>query len=124
MSLCSPRPVKDGFSGEPSVSAPGDDPFVEYRTVRYAPYKPKGKPSMPVNLVSRQHIQRERIQQGVETGQMTKREAVNAGRALSQVHQSILADRWDGGGLTRQEAAKSHLNLNDVSRDIFRMKHN
>ena len=70
----------------------------------------------------RQHNQRERIQQGVESGALTRSEA-NALRAEQRAIRAQEREFRSDGVLTRGERRELHRDLNESSRDIRREKH-
>lgn len=74
---------------------------------------------------ARQRAQEQRIEQGVKSGELTKKEATHLEREHKAIHKEIKADRGaNGGKLTRAE--KRHINKqqNKVSKKIHRKKHN
>lgn len=71
---------------------------------------------------ARQHHQRERIQQGVASGELTRREAARVREEQRDVRQLEHAYKSDGT-LTAAERADLHREQNQASRDIYRQKH-
>ena len=70
----------------------------------------------------RQHNQRERIQQGVKSGELTRRETgrlVEEQRDVRQLERAYKSD----GTLTGAERRDLHHEQNQASRDIYRQKH-
>jgi Skp family chaperone for outer membrane proteins len=70
----------------------------------------------------RQHNQRERIQQGVRSGELTRRETgklVEEQRDVRQLERAYKSD----GTLTGAERRDLHHEQNQASRDIYRQKH-
>lgn len=70
----------------------------------------------------RQHRQHERIVDGMQSGELTRREA----RSLRLEQRSIKAREAEfksDGVLTRGERRELHRDLNESSRDIYREKH-
>lgn len=71
---------------------------------------------------ARQHNQRDRIQQGVRSGELTRREARNAAEDQRDIRQLERAYKSDGK-LTGAERADLHHEQNQASREIYREKH-
>jgi hypothetical protein len=70
----------------------------------------------------RQHVQGDRIRQGVRSGDLTRAET----RGLLQQRRGIRQDERSyksDGVLTRAERRDLHGQLNDLSRDIYAQKH-
>ena len=70
----------------------------------------------------RQHHQKERIQQGVKSGELTKHEAKelrNEHRDIHQLEQTYKSD----GTLTKTERKDLQQQLNQSSHDIYQQKH-
>jgi len=70
----------------------------------------------------RQERQQERIEQGVKSGQLTKREAARLERQEAKIAAEEKAFRSDGK-LSLRERAKLQRDLNKTSRRIYRQKH-
>jgi Skp family chaperone for outer membrane proteins len=71
---------------------------------------------------ARQHNQRERIQQGVQSGELTRRETRNVAEEQRDVRQLERAYKSDGT-LTGAERRDLHHEQNQASRDIYQQKH-
>jgi hypothetical protein len=71
----------------------------------------------------RQHEQRDRIQQGVRSGELTRREANRLRHDQFQIRRLERRAEADGV-LTARERFRINRNLNESSRDIRRLKHN
>lgn len=71
----------------------------------------------------RQHEQRDRIQQGVRSGELTRREANRLRFDQFQIRRQERRAEADGV-LTARERFRINRNLNESSRDIRRLKHN
>ncbi len=72
---------------------------------------------------ARHHVQTQRVQHGVQSGQITKKEA----QALKESNQAIkdmVHDAKADGKVTLQERQEIQQALNQQSRDIFEAKHN
>jgi Skp family chaperone for outer membrane proteins len=70
----------------------------------------------------RQHNQRERIQQGVKSGELTRRETGRLAEEQRDVRQLERAYKSDGT-LTGAERRDLHHEQNQASHDIYRQKH-
>jgi hypothetical protein len=73
-------------------------------------------------LDKREHIQRERIQQGVKNGELTRPEARRLRLEEARVHAAEARAKRDGV-VTPRERLKLNRRLNATNRDIFRQKH-
>ncbi len=71
----------------------------------------------------RQHIQQERIRQGVASGQLTPRETIRLEREQARIERTERRMKADGV-VTPGERARLHLRQDKASRDIYRAKHN
>jgi Skp family chaperone for outer membrane proteins len=71
---------------------------------------------------ARQHNQQERIQQGVRSGELTRRETARLREEQRDVRQLERAYKSDGT-LTAGERADLHHEQNQASRDVYRQKH-
>jgi hypothetical protein len=71
---------------------------------------------------ARQHNQRERIQQGVRSGELTRRETRNVAEEQRDIRQLERAYKSDGT-LTGAERRDLHHEQNQASREIYREKH-
>jgi len=77
------------------------------------------------NIQQRKFNQQERIGQGVRSGQLTARETRNLeGREASINHEEHAMRRADDGRLTGRDRAILNHRQNNVSRSIYRDKHN
>lgn len=74
-------------------------------------------------VVNRQKAQHERIEQGVRSGELTKRETARLASRERELRQDIRRDRADGPGLTPPERARIEARQDRLSRDIYRQKH-
>jgi hypothetical protein len=73
----------------------------------------------------RRQNQRDRIAQGIRSGQMTAGETARTENREQGINEQDHADRAaDGGKLTGQEKAGLNHQLNGASRQIYRQKHN
>ena len=69
--------------------------------------------------------QQQRIAAGVANGELTPRETVNLERKEVRLNNEVRDFREDNGGhLTPREFAKVNHQLNGLSRNIYRDKHN
>ncbi len=79
---------------------------------------------IPNNTINeRQQNQRERIQQGVRSGELTPVEAAKLRRDEAQIRLNEARARQSGGEFTPQERARIQRQLNRESRKIYREKH-
>ena len=70
----------------------------------------------------REHIQRERIQQGVRSGELTRPEARRLRLEEARVRATEARAKRDGV-VTPREHLQLNRRLNKTNRDIFRQKH-
>lgn len=78
----------------------------------------------PFNVNERQQNQKERIQQGVESGELTRAEAHNLRSDQRQIARTEDRMREDGGGLSAREHARlAHMQSRE-SKQIHAKKHN
>ena len=68
--------------------------------------------------------QQERIEQGLQSGQLNTREAGQLEREQQHLDREQARDLKSGGALSPQEKAQLQHDQNQVSRDIYRDKHN
>jgi hypothetical protein len=71
----------------------------------------------------RQQNQRQRIRQGVQSGELTPVEAARLRRQDAQIRLNEARARQSGGEFTPQERARIQRQLNRESRRIYRQKH-
>ena len=71
---------------------------------------------------ARQHNQQARIQQGVRSGELTRREAYRVRESQRDIRQLERAYKSDGE-LTRVERRDLYREQNQASRQIYRQKH-
>jgi hypothetical protein len=74
-------------------------------------------------IYKRQENQQDRIQQGVRSGQLTRREATRLESIEGRIQANKLIDKSDGN-VSPRERAQLNRELNRASRDIYRLKHN
>ena len=70
----------------------------------------------------RQHNQRQRIQQGVASGELTRRETVHSVRDQRRIRRAEHVAKADGT-VTNGERARLHHMQNSASRQLSRNKH-
>ena len=75
------------------------------------------------SAANRQKKQQKRINEGVESGELTKKEALRLEKNSAKIHRSIAKDRRDGGKFTARERIKAQKRLNKQNRAIARQKH-
>lgn len=71
----------------------------------------------------RQENQQDRIQQGIRSGELTRREARRLESIEGRIQANKLIDKSDGH-VSARERAQLNRELNRASRDIYRAKHN
>ena len=71
----------------------------------------------------RQQNQRQRIRQGVRSGELTGVEAARLRRRQAQIQLNEARARRSGGEFTPRERARIQRQLNRSSRGIYRQKH-
>jgi cell division protein FtsB len=71
----------------------------------------------------RQRNQQKRIVGGVANDELTKREVKRLETKEKALHQEIVRDRKDGGGLSKKERVKIEAKQDALSRDIAKQKH-
>jgi hypothetical protein len=73
----------------------------------------------------RANKQQQRIGQGVRSGQMTAGETRNVEGREASINHQVTTDRTDNGGrLTGQERQQVNQRQNNVSKSIYKDKHN
>ncbi len=76
-----------------------------------------------LSQVNTRQRQKERVEAGVESGELTKKEAAKLKAQEAKLHREIKKDRKDGGGLTAKERAKISAKQDRLSRRIAKQKH-
>lgn len=71
----------------------------------------------------RQERQQKRIQQGVEEGSLTKKEAVKLEAKQAKLAKDIREEKRDGGKLTAKEKYRINEKQDKLSKEIYREKH-
>lgn len=79
--------------------------------------------SLAQRIENRKDRQEARTNQGVQSGQLTKKEAARLNARQANLNQKIRQDRKDGPGLTPAERARIEQRQDNISRDIARQKH-
>jgi len=88
-----------------------------------APVTSMAAPQQPVN--QRLENQHDRINQGIKSGELTRREAGNLKAKDARIKNNERFDRKkDNGKLTPTQRASLNKQLNHESRNIYRDKHN
>jgi hypothetical protein len=77
----------------------------------------------PATIPDRQQNQRERIQDGVEDGDLTKREAARLRQRSRTIQNERRDARRDDGRIDRHERREITRDQNDLGRRIYRQKH-
>jgi hypothetical protein len=81
-------------------------------------------PTLAAEVDRREARQQDRIGQGVQSGELTPREAARLERKEARIHREVRADRAaNGGTLTPAEKARINRQENHVSNQIYRQKH-
>ena len=75
------------------------------------------------NINQRQQNQRERIGNGVRSGELTARETARLAREQAHIYRMEARLRQSGDEFTRRERARVQHQLNQSSRHIYRQKH-
>jgi len=75
------------------------------------------------NINAREARQERRIYQGIESGQLTQREALRLDRREDHIESLEARYRRTGDGISPRERARLERDLNRTSRDIYRQKH-
>ena len=79
----------------------------------------------PNEVNARLENQRDRIQQGVKSGELTNKEAKNINGQEKRMRAQVKAERAaNGGKLTKGEKTQINKEMNVESRRIYRKKHN
>lgn len=76
----------------------------------------------PRGINARQHREQQRINQGIRSGELTRREAIRAQAGLARIRINERFARSDGY-LSPSERARLERQLNHESRYIYRQKH-
>ncbi len=74
-------------------------------------------------IKKREKRQQKRVNQGVKSGELTKKEALKIEKEEAKLHRKIEKNRKDGPGLTPKERAKAHQEQDKLSRQIYKQKH-
>ncbi|HEY3451565.1 MAG TPA: hypothetical protein VGK67_34725 [Myxococcales bacterium] len=80
-------------------------------------------PAFAARADERQANQEARIREGVQSGELTRREAARLERKHHRLQHEIRRDRRDDGRLTRGEKRRLERQQNRLSRQIGREKH-
>ncbi len=71
----------------------------------------------------REKRQQQRINQGVKSEELTKKETLKLEKKEAKLHRQIKKDRKDGGGLTAKERVKIDKKQDKLSKQIYKQKH-
>lgn len=77
----------------------------------------------PRSINNRQQNQRQRIGQGIRSGELTARETARLVREQAQIRRMEERFRESGDGLSARERVRLQHELNQASRHIYRQKH-
>ncbi len=81
-------------------------------------------PASAAGVNHRQELQRNRIVQGWNSGELTRGEALGIGRQQQRIARTEARMRADGGGLNRFERVRLHEMQDHASTNIYAKKHN
>jgi hypothetical protein len=81
-------------------------------------------PAGAATVGQRQWNQQQRTGKGIRSGSLTRAEAARLEREQACAGARIRMDRVDGGAFTAAERARAQRNLEHLSGEIFRLKHN
>lgn len=73
-------------------------------------------------IENRKDRQDARVNQGVQSGELTNKEAARLKARQANLNRKIRQDRKDGGGMTAAERARIEQRQDNISRDIYRQK--
>jgi len=79
--------------------------------------------ALTAQVKKREVRQRNRVNQGVKSGELTKEETLKIEAAEAKLHKEIKEDRRDGPGLTPKERAKINRKQNKLSKRIAKQNH-
>jgi hypothetical protein len=71
----------------------------------------------------REYREQQRINQGIRSGELTRREATRLEAGLARIRTNERFARMSGGGISPRERARLDRELNRESRGIYRQKH-
>ena len=71
----------------------------------------------------REYREQQRINQGIRSGELTRREATRLEAGLARIRINERFARMSGGGISPRERARFERELNRESRGIYRQKH-
>lgn len=77
----------------------------------------------PFKVNQRQQTQQKRIYKGISSGEMTRREAVRAGKQQYRINRTESRYRRSGSGLSFRERVDLAKRQNRASRYIYKQKH-
>ncbi len=71
----------------------------------------------------REYREQQRINQGIRSGELTRREAERLEAGMARIRTDERFARMSGGGISSRERARLERELNRESRAIYRQKH-
>lgn len=77
----------------------------------------------PRGINSREHREQQRINQGIRSGELTRREARRLEEGMARIRTDERYARMSGGGISPRERARLEREMNRESRSIYRQKH-
>jgi phosphodiesterase/alkaline phosphatase D-like protein len=83
-----------------------------------------GISSASAQVKQRAQNQHQRIKQGVQSGELTKRETVNLARQQREIRKDVKEAKRNDGVITQCERKEIRQDQRQASRNIYRKKHN
>ena len=71
----------------------------------------------------REYREQQRINQGIRSGELTRREAARLEAGMARIRTDERFARMSGGGISPRERARLEREMNRESRAIYRQKH-
>jgi hypothetical protein len=108
---------------ETNSSEPGSFDIGNFAGSKTKRQKTTMKPGKIAHAAGRIGNQQGRINEGVKSGELTKKEANKLDRKESKLTRMLMKDTFDGGGFTPKEAAKFERKQDKLSEKINGNKH-
>lgn len=77
----------------------------------------------PRGINHREYREQQRINQGIRSGELTRREATRLEEGMAKIRTDERFARMSGGGISPRERARLEREMNRESRGIYRQKH-
>lgn len=77
----------------------------------------------PRGINNREYREQQRINEGIRSGELTRREAARLEAGLARIRTDERFARMTGGGISPRERARLEREMNRESRAIYRQKH-